>query len=435
MSNTPPVITIEASFREDKILHQPDSNTLRNIDSALFWGFCGLLLFGPLAFGAVEPWSIAVLQAGATLLFLLWCARQYLARAIALNPSPLYLPMASFATVVVAQWIFRITCYANATTTEASNYYVFAILIFIAIQLFASESRLRTFAVVIVCFGFALALFAILQNLTSDGLLYWVRRPRFVSPIYGPYVNRNHYAGLMEMLAPVGLALCFSRLFSIAMRALFGFAALVMGATIFLSGSRGGSSAFIAEMIFFALLSSSLKKSRRFHWGVAAFFLALVAFLFWIDLASVFDRWSGMQDELQAGRLAIARDCLKMFAQRPLLGWGLGTFPTIYPQFRSFYTDFFINQAHNDYLQILVETGLLGGIAMLWFIANLYRSCLGRLRNSHASIGSTVRLAAITGCTGLLIHSAADFNLHIPANAAMFYVLCAIAAAPSERRR
>jgi O-antigen ligase len=188
-------------------------------------------------------------------------------------------------------------------------------------------------------------------------------------------------------------------------------------------------------MVFFVLLSSNLNKSRRFHWGVAAFFLALVAFLFWIDIASAFDRWSNMQDELQGGRLSIARDCLKMFAQRPILGWGLGTFPTIYPQFRSFYTDYFINQAHNDYLQIMVETGLLGAGAMIWFIMNLYRASLGRLRDSHASIGSTVRLAAITGCTGLLVHSAADFNLHIPANAAIFFVLCTIASSPAERRR
>ena len=57
----------------------------------------------------------------------------------------------------------------------------------------------------------------------------------------------------------------------------------------------------------------------------------------------------------------------------PLLGWGLGTFPTIYPSFRSFYTNLFVNQAHNDYAQLLVETGLLGFGLMLWFVFRLYR--------------------------------------------------------------
>ena len=57
-----------------------------------------------------------------------------------------------------------------------------------------------------------------------------------------------------------------------------------------------------------------------------------------------------------------------MFSHRPVLGWGLGTFPTVYPSYRSFYTNLFVNEAHNDYAQLLVETGLLGFGLMLWFL-------------------------------------------------------------------
>ena len=65
--------------------------------------------------------------------------------------------------------------------------------------------------------------------------------------------------------------------------------------------------------------------------------------------------------ELSGGtRLDIDRDALHMFARKPVLGWGLGVFPDVYPQFRSFHTNFFINEAHNDYLQLLVEMGGLG---------------------------------------------------------------------------
>ncbi len=62
-----------------------------------------------------------------------------------------------------------------------------------------------------------------------------------------------------------------------------------------------------------------------------------------------------------------------MFSHRPVWGWGLGTFPTVYPSYRSFYTNLFVNEAHNDYAQVLVETGLLGFGLMLWFLITLYR--------------------------------------------------------------
>ena len=57
-----------------------------------------------------------------------------------------------------------------------------------------------------------------------------------------------------------------------------------------------------------------------------------------------------------------------MFSHRPVWGWGLGTFPIVYPSYRSFYTNLFVNEAHNDYAQLLVETGLLGFALMLWFL-------------------------------------------------------------------
>ena len=68
-----------------------------------------------------------------------------------------------------------------------------------------------------------------------------------------------------------------------------------------------------------------------------------------------------------------------MFSQRPIWGWGLGTFPTVYPSYRSFYTNLFVNEAHNDYAQLLVETGLLGFALMLWFLICLYRLRIANL--------------------------------------------------------
>jgi len=117
-----------------------------------------------------------------------------------------------------------------------------------------------------------------------------------------------------------------------------------------------------------------------------------------------------------------------MFAHRPVLGWGLGAFPTVYPSYRTFYTNYFINEAHNDYAQLLVETGLLGFALMLWFLVRLYGCTRVSSRRWEFKWDGALSLAALLGCTGILFHSFVDFNLQIPANAAFFYVLAALAA-------
>jgi O-antigen ligase len=112
----------------------------------------------------------------------------------------------------------------------------------------------------------------------------------------------------------------------------------------------------------------------------------------------------------------------------------------VYPQFRTFYTNFFVNQAHNDYLQLLVEMGVLGFATMLWFLFTLYTRAIRKIGNWTSEISGAVALSCVLGLSGILVHSTVDFNLQIPANAALFYVLCTIAASepfaqPARKRR
>jgi hypothetical protein len=126
-------------------------------------------------------------------------------------------------------------------------------------------------------------------------------------------------------------------------------------------------------------------------------------------------------------RAAVVRDSLKMWIDRPFLGWGLGTFPEVYPHYRSFYTNLLVNAVHNDYVQVLVETGIAGLALTIWFIIELYGA--GRLRSSdwQQDWRQTMRLAALLGCTGILAHSFVDFNMQVAANAAMFFFLAGLA--------
>jgi O-antigen ligase len=133
-------------------------------------------------------------------------------------------------------------------------------------------------------------------------------------------------------------------------------------------------------------------------------------------------------DKADAGvRAVIVKDSFRMVRQRPLLGWGLGTFSTVYPSFRSFYSEYEVNEAHNDFMQLLVETGVAGFALMLFFLVLVYRSGMRSIEHWRRDPRASITMAALIGCTGLLIHSLSDFNLQIPANAALFFALTAIA--------
>ena len=234
------------------------------------------------------------------------------------------------------------------------------------------------------------------------------------------------------MLTPIPLVISFVGEVRKPRKALAVLAASVMASTIFLSGSRGGMMAFAAEM---ALLAAFLLKRRRKQTAAIALtsFLGIVLVLLaWIGGDQLAERLAsihnGTRAELSGGtRLTIDRDALKMFGQKPVLGWGLGVFPEIYPQFSSLSTNPQVGAAHNDYLQSLVETGALGFAIVLWFLLRLSRSIQIKMKHCPLDTSTAVTLAAMLGIAGILVHSCVDFNLQVPANAALFYVLCVIA--------
>lgn len=422
------------------------SRTAR-IDSLLLYGTFGLLMFGPLAFGAVEPWSTLVLETGSTLLTLLWLRRQWLENELTIRWNPLFLPMAGFGVLILLQILVGASAYRHDTISGALLYCAYAMLCFLGGQTLLRSSQARRIAVILALYGFAIAAFALVQGVAPNGKLYWLRTPTMGGAIYGPYVNHNHYAGLMELLVPIPLVVSLSRMAGEKERMAAGSAAAIMVGTVFLSGSRGGMLAIFVELIIFAIMLLRQRvvrfRQKRELWiavNVAAFAVVLISLLTWLGGKELTSRVSSIatetHTELSGGmRVSIDRDAFRMFRNKPLLGWGLGTFPIVYPQFRSFYTNFFVNEAHNDYLQLLCEMGLLGFATMVWFLIVLYRRALRKIDNWMSDVSGAVTLACTLGITGILVHSLFDFNLQIPANAALFYVLCTLAAAPPLLQR
>jgi O-antigen ligase len=428
---------MSANGKMTGLTHQ--SRSVR-IGAIVLYGTFGLLLFGPLAFGAVEPWSIFLLETGSVILTLLWLVKQYLDEELTILWNSLFVPMGVFGILILVQIVFRISAYRHDTISGAMLYAAYAMLCFLASQSLVRSSQARKIAVILAVFGAVVAAFALVQGVAPNGKLYWLRQPRMGGWIYGPYVNHNHYAGLMELLFPIPLVISLTRFAPEKERISAGIAAAIMVGTIFLSGSRGGMLAIFVELVILAIIQLSQKKTIRLAIGAIAFAAVLVGLLSWLGGKELTSRLSSIsteaRSEISGGmRLSIDRDALQMFRRKPIIGWGLGTFPVVYPQFRSFYTNFFVNEAHNDYLQLLTEAGLLGFGTMLWFLVVLYRRAASKIKNWTSDVSGAVTLACMMGVSGILVHSLFDFNLQVPANAALFYVFCTIVTAPPLLKR
>lgn len=408
-------------------LEERPGHDLKALDSFLPLGLCSLLMFGILALGAVEEWATFALEAGSVALLLLWAGKSLAAKRLTLSSNPLYLPALSFLGIIVAQMALRTSAYFYATKYEALKYICFGIILLIAVECFATGAARRGFALIMSAFGALYALFALVQNLTSNGKIFWLYAPQSGATIYGSYVNRDHYAGLVEMLVPIPLVLSMTRLLNGAQRVLLAFGGALMATTIFLSGSRGGMFSFACEMAILAALIFGKTRRPRAMLGYIAVCVVIVMLVSYVAGGGVLGRLGDLSPGM---RVNMTRDSVRMFLDRPMLGWGLGTFPTVYPRYRSFYTNRFVNAAHNDYAQLLAETGLLGFACMVLFLVFLFRAGTASLHNWERSWTSAVSLAALIGCTGVLLHSFVDFNLQIPGNAACFYALCGLAGSP-----
>ncbi len=401
------------------------------VNNVLAACLCLLLAFGCLALGGVPTWATFVMEAAAALLFIAWAVSRIAVRRLAIATNPLLIPILLFATIVAAQLLFGWTAYWYATWQKGLLWASYGILLFVASQCFGHQTVRRWFAVGCSTFGFLVAIFSIAQAFAGNGKYYWVIPNQAVRPFFGPYANHSHYAGLMEMLLPFALVLAMARFQPLPLRVLYSFAAVIMSSTIFLAQSRGGILALAVEVGVLAILSAGGRRTHQQVLSVGVFCLFVILCLLLVRPNGLWHRFAQLryQEDFvhEPNRLTMVKDSLKMVSQRPLLGWGFGTFPDVYPSFRSFYTDLTINAAHNDFVELAVETGLIGLALVLVFIYLLYRTAIPHVRHWLREPRDATALAALVGCTGLIIHSFSDFNLQVPANAAIFFALAAIA--------
>ncbi len=296
----------------------------------------------------------------------------------------------------------------------------------------------RRLLLTVVGAGLAITVVAFLQAVSPEPRrIYGLWQPRWDWAVFGPYVNRNHFAGYLVMAAPLAIGFALEALTRLrqawarSRRGLLllgeaeglafaraGAAVMVIVAGLVASRSRGGVSAFALAVVAMALAAPG---RRRAAFAILPLVGVGVA---WIGLGGVIEAFQVRG--IQASRLDLWRDMLPMVPHFPLLGVGWNAFATAYPWYQTVWKTDWIGEAHNDYLQALTDGGLVGVALVMALVALVLRAALARARRSPLELG------LLGALVGLALHEVVDFNGQIPANAATAVALAGAALAPER---
>jgi O-antigen ligase len=315
--------------------------------------------------------------------------------------------------------------------TQTAALHIFALAAFFALTLvyLESASRIRRLATTIVVFGFAYGFFAILQSVLSPDKIYGIYKPQTATP-FGSFVNRHNFAAIMEMAMCLPLGLMFSGAVERDKRLLYAVATALMAASLLLSGSRGGLVAMVSGLVFLVIITSRARGTRSLLLKAGLSLLLIFAGIggaVFVGGETSLTRFgdAATGEDITSNRTQIWAVTLRVIAANMPLGAGIGAFATAYPEHDDASGLERVDQAHNDYLQVLADAGipgmLIGGLFLFLFFREGRRSI---------SVENTLRrgiaFGAFAGCFAILVHSLFDFVLHITAVSAMFLTLLAL---------
>lgn len=417
------------------------------LDNIIAVGLVVAVCFTALAHGAVEGWSVAVFILLIALLFLLWGVKSLIDGQVSIKiPRPAFpliglFVLGSLQSVTLADngTVKSLSLDAEATRLTIAILSALLVAFFIGANFITKRERLHAFSNFLSVYGLAIAIFAMLQYFTWNGRFYWLRPTlSAISLPFGPFVNHNHFAGYIELLVSIPVALIVVRGVRKEERAFYGFVAAMMALALIVSLSRGGMVSLLAELMFVVVLSRqlpALAKQKlsgvRSRFVQAGALLALVgtitAGVIWIGADPVVNRIAGSdQETFFSSRGWIWRDTWRVIAMHPILGSGLGAFQTVYPNHSQYDGSLgVVAQAHNDYLQALADGGIITLGLVIWFIVLVSLDLRCALRSSDPFLAG-LALGCGAGIFGIMVHSLFDFNLQLPSNSLLFLLLVSI---------
>ena len=309
----------------------------------------------------------------------------------------------------------------------------------------ATEFRIRWLVYVTLSVATLSAIFGLVRQTTQQGTGFILP---FLEPGqgYGQFINRNHFAYLMEMAFGLGLGIALAA--GVKRDRVLLYVALLwpIWMALVLSNSRGGILAMLTQVILAALLLvkgsrssqmdqnalTRIQSSRFFKIVlVLALVFGLVAGTIWVGGDPLVRSFQSVSNELNpdthtaysgASRNEIWRATLKMFTANPILGVGLGGYWIGITAFHDASGLVTPQEAHNDYLELLSSGGVIGFALGLWFTISAFRKIKVAL-NTRSGFLRAVSVGGVMGIAGIAVHSLFDFGLHILVNALVLMVL------------
>jgi O-antigen ligase len=366
--------------------------------------------------------------------------------------SPARLLDPSLSGLAPGQWVWTaLSIYPHDSVVALAKFLAYLGAFLLAACLYDSRKRRSTLLRILILLGCFEAVYGIVQYLTGWQKIFTYTKQFDLQEATGTYINRSHFAGLLELTLPFVVALLFYsfglwsegrhvdmntppavRRGSPGSQLLFYvFVLLIMVMAVLFSRSRMGILATLFSILFMFLAALVRLKVGRRAWmgGVFLFLFCVLAYAIWIGLGPVLARFEPAYESgyLQMeGRISIWRDTLQLVRDYPLTGAGLGTFGLAFRHYQTTAVNFYVDHAHNDYLEFAADTGLLGGALLFLPIFYLCLRMIISFLTDPRRYRPAVTLGCIGSTLGMLIHSATDFNLQIPANALIFAVVLGI---------
>jgi O-antigen ligase len=379
-----------------------------------------LLLFAPLAMGAVQGWAI-----GFIFLLALAAAVSCLLHgdSVLSQRTPLDRPLAALAALAAYSLIYSAHRFAGIAAIAQLSAYIFLYYITIVIS---RERPLMTFLLYwIVGISTLLCLIGLARH-NGVSLLPWLDMlglPQSPRQLTATFWNHNHLAGWLEMSIPMLICLisfgCQREWLPVQVLLL-----LLQGVCLILTFSRGGWAGTLTALGLIAGWLVAARSGRRGRIILLAGSIAAAVAVLLLASPAVVQR---LHEADLADRMLAWRGTINMILAHWRVGSGPGTYASAFAQFQPPGSNVRYDMAHNDYLQFTAELGLGLPVLIIWMGFSLYRHGLRKMK-SPSRLERAVTLGSLSGITAILVHSVADFNLHVPANALLFSVLAAFAA-------
>ena len=312
-------------------------------------------------------------------------------------------------------------------------------------------SRRRLMFWLLILGGFE-ALYGLVQYLSGWQQIFAYVKKYNLEEATGTYINRNHYAGFLEMIIPFIVAGLlhehskFSRTNrsarnwkgllvgrNLSRMGLWLFAVIVMIAALLSSRSRMGIIAAVSSIAILAVFSGFQRRAGA--WLAALIMICVTVLVLWIGAGSALGRFGSISNEYVSSndsRLSLWKDTARLVGDHPFLGSGLGTFPVAFTAVQGTFLGKFVNHAHNDYLELASDLGIPAALLFFGSVALLLARLAKKTASGEAGFERAIALGCLGSIAAILVHSLTDFNLYIPAKALLFSLILGLAAAISE---